>query len=56
VIHFEAICKISNSGAPFVCMSDDNDFMPAVDQFLNTNKQLYHMKGASVHTDDSWYM
>jgi len=34
VVHFETIGKISNSGSPFVCMSDDNDFMPAVDQFL----------------------
>jgi hypothetical protein len=34
VVHFETIGKISNSCPPFVCMSDDNDFMTAVDQFL----------------------
>jgi hypothetical protein len=34
VVHFETIGKISNSGPPFVCMSDDDNFMTAVDQFL----------------------
>lgn len=33
VVDFEAIGKISNSSPPFICMSDNNDFVTAVDQF-----------------------
>ena len=33
VVDFEAICKVSNSSAPFVCVCDDHDFVSSIDEF-----------------------
>lgn len=34
VIDFKTIRKISDSSATLICMSDDYDFVPAINQFL----------------------
>lgn len=34
MIHFEPICEISNPGAARICVSDDNDLVASVDEFL----------------------
>lgn len=34
VVDLESICKISDTCSTFVCMSDDDDFVATIDQFL----------------------
>lgn len=34
MVDFEPIGEIPNTGPSFVCVGDDDDFMPAVDEFL----------------------
>ena len=34
MIDFQAICQVANTCSSFVCVSNDNDFVAAVDQFL----------------------
>lgn len=38
MIHFEAICKISNSRATLVRMGNDNYFMATVDELLKVDE------------------
>lgn len=38
MVNLETIGKIPNPSAPFVCVSDDYDFMTTVDKFLEPNE------------------
>ena len=33
MIDLETICEISNTGAPFIGVGDDDDFMATIDEF-----------------------
>ena len=33
MVDLEAIRKVSDAGSPFICMSDDDDFVAAIDEF-----------------------
>lgn len=35
MVDFEAICEVAYSGAAFVGVGDDDDFVAAVDEFLS---------------------
>lgn len=41
MIDFETICQIVNTSPSFICMSDDDDFMAAIDEFLMSSDQLF---------------
>lgn len=34
MVDFQAICKVSNTRPAGICMCDDNNFVPPVNQFL----------------------
>lgn len=34
VVHFKTVCEVSHSSATLVCMSDDDDLVAAVNEFL----------------------
>jgi hypothetical protein len=36
VVYLQSIGKISDSGASFVCMGNNNDFVSPIDEFLST--------------------
>jgi hypothetical protein len=40
VVDFEAVCEISHTGTPGVGMSDDNDLVASIDEFLKLVRTL----------------
>lgn len=34
MVYFESVCQITNSFATFISMSNDDDFMASIDEFL----------------------
>lgn len=37
MVDLQSISEISDSGASFVCMGNNNDFMSSIDEFLRSN-------------------
>ena len=35
VVHFDAVGEVTDASTAWVCMRDDNDFVAAVDEFLD---------------------
>lgn len=54
MVDLEAIGQVSNPGASFVGMSDDNDFMPTIDEFLAPNEYYVGHTRSRILTVDNW--
>jgi hypothetical protein len=40
VVDLQSIGEVTDSGASFVCMRDDNDFVPSIDEFLKAIRTM----------------
>ena len=49
VIDLESVGEVSDSRSALVCMSDDNDFMSAIDQFLGNCQNMTRRSSYCLH-------
>lgn len=54
MIDFEPIGEISNPSPPFIGMCNDDDFVTAVDKFLERDEHLAEDGGVRILTVDNW--